>query len=59
MSNRSREDGNTGLDAPLTSAADNWGLPGMRERAERIGAKLTLWSRFNAGTEVELLVPHE
>jgi len=37
----------------------HWGLPGMRERAERIGAKLKLWSRLNAGTEVELLVPHE
>ena len=37
----------------------HWGLPGMRERAERIGAKLKLWSRLNAGTKVELLVPHD
>ncbi|MBV8281177.1 MAG: hypothetical protein JO347_03825, partial [Candidatus Eremiobacteraeota bacterium] len=37
----------------------HWGLPGMRERAEKIGGKLKLWSRLNAGTEVELVVPHD
>jgi ligand-binding sensor domain-containing protein/signal transduction histidine kinase len=35
----------------------HWGLPGMRERAERIGARLKLRSRVAAGTEVELSVP--
>jgi len=35
----------------------HWGLPGMRERAERIGAKLHVWSSAAAGTEVELSVP--
>ena len=35
----------------------HWGLPGMRERAERIGARLTLRSRAGAGTEVELALP--
>ena len=35
----------------------HWGLPGMRERAERIGAKLHVWSSPAAGTEVELFVP--
>jgi len=35
----------------------HWGLSGMRERAERIGAKLRLLSRISSGTEVELLVP--
>jgi signal transduction histidine kinase len=34
-----------------------WGLQGMRERAERIGARLRLWSRVALGTEVELCVP--
>jgi hypothetical protein len=29
----------------------------MRERAEKVGAKLRLWSRVAAGTEVELTVP--
>ena len=37
----------------------HWGLPGMRERAERIGAKLRVWSRGGEGTEVELCVPSE
>jgi signal transduction histidine kinase len=32
------------------------GLVGMRDRAESIGAKLTVWSRSGAGTEVEISV---
>ena len=35
----------------------HWGLQGMRERAERIGAQLRLLSKVSAGTEVELCVP--
>jgi signal transduction histidine kinase/ligand-binding sensor domain-containing protein len=35
----------------------HWGLSGMRERAERIGARLRVRSRVSAGTEVELSVP--
>jgi signal transduction histidine kinase/ligand-binding sensor domain-containing protein len=35
----------------------HWGLSGMRERAKKIGARLNLWSRLGAGTEVELIVP--
>jgi ligand-binding sensor domain-containing protein/signal transduction histidine kinase len=35
----------------------HWGLSGMRERAKRIGARLKLFSRPAAGTEVELIVP--
>ena len=35
----------------------HWGLSGMRERAERIGAKLKVMSRADAGTEIELIVP--
>jgi ligand-binding sensor domain-containing protein/signal transduction histidine kinase len=42
----------------LESGRDgHWGLSGMRERAERIGARLRLWSRAMGGTEVELTVP--
>jgi signal transduction histidine kinase len=37
----------------------HWGLSGMRETAERIGAKLRLQSRPGEGTEVELIVPAE
>jgi signal transduction histidine kinase len=35
----------------------HWGLRGMRERAERIGARLRLSSKVALGTEVELRVP--
>jgi len=35
----------------------HWGLQGMRDRAERIGARLRLWSRVALGTEIELRVP--
>ena len=53
-----RDDGR-GIDPEvLASGRDgHWGLSGMRERAERIGAQLKLWSREGAGTEVELSVP--
>jgi signal transduction histidine kinase len=34
-----------------------WGLEGMRERADRIGARLRVLSRMALGTEVELCVP--
>jgi hypothetical protein len=53
-----RDDG-CGIDAQvLQSGRDgHWGLSGMRERAERIGARLKVLSRAGAGTEVELRVP--
>ena len=35
----------------------HWGLSGMRERSQRIGAKFKVFSRDGAGTEVELRVP--
>jgi signal transduction histidine kinase len=34
-----------------------WGLLGMRNRAESIGAKLAIWSKPGAGTEVEVSIP--
>jgi signal transduction histidine kinase len=37
--------------------AGHWGLRGVRERAERIGAQLDFWSEAGAGTEVQLTVP--
>jgi signal transduction histidine kinase len=36
----------------------HWGLLGMRERAERLGARLCLLSKVTLGTEVELRVPN-
>jgi ligand-binding sensor domain-containing protein/signal transduction histidine kinase len=42
----------------LRSGTDgHWGLAGMRERADQIGAGFKVWSSANAGTEVELSVP--
>jgi signal transduction histidine kinase len=35
----------------------HWGLPGVRERAKQIGARLDFWSEGGAGTEVQLTVP--
>lgn len=35
----------------------HWGLPGVRERADRIGADLRFWSEAGAGTEIELTIP--
>ena len=35
----------------------HWGLSGMRERAERIGARFKVMSGLSAGTEIELSVP--
>ena len=35
----------------------HWGLRGMRERAENVGARFEIWSRRDAGTEVSVAVP--
>jgi len=35
---------------------DHWGLSGMRERAETIGAKLSIRSSEGCGTDVDLLI---
>jgi signal transduction histidine kinase len=35
----------------------HWGLQGMRERADRIGARFRVLSRIEMGTEVEFCVP--
>jgi signal transduction histidine kinase len=37
----------------------HWGLRGMRERAENIGARFGIWSRPGMGTEVRLAIPVE
>lgn len=53
-----RDDG-CGIDPQVLHAESegHWGFPGMRERAERVGARLRVWSRAAAGTEVELSIP--
>ncbi|MFL6306007.1 MAG: two-component regulator propeller domain-containing protein [Candidatus Sulfotelmatobacter sp.] len=35
----------------------HWGLSGMRERTEKIGAQLKIWSQEDAGTEIEIVIP--
>ncbi len=40
-----------------TGRERHWGLSGMRERAQRIGARLKLGNRDPHGTEVDLSVP--
>ena len=52
-------DDGCGIDPETLRSADSghYGIRGMRERAERIGATVRFWSRVNGGTEVELLVP--
>jgi two-component system sensor histidine kinase DegS len=37
----------------------NWGLTSMRERAEMVGARLTVASRTGHGTEVTVVIPLE
>ena len=55
---RIRDDGK-GVDPKHLSDGrhGHWGLRGMRERAQQIGAQLEIWSQAGAGTEVELCVP--
>jgi signal transduction histidine kinase len=56
---RIRDDGK-GIDPKFLEASrrpGHWGLPGIRERAQRIESRLEFWSEAGAGTEVELRVP--
>jgi signal transduction histidine kinase len=52
-------DDGCGIDAHVLQAGreGHWGLPGMRERAEGMGAQFIVRSRVGAGTEVELTIP--
>src|SRR5262245_9900269 len=53
-------DNGCGIDPEVVRSGRNghWGMSSMRERAERIGARLKVRSRAAAGTEVELSVPN-
>jgi signal transduction histidine kinase len=56
---RIRDDGK-GIDRDVRNRSErigHWGLVGMRERAERLGGELEVWSEPGAGTEVDLRVP--
>ena len=56
---RFRDDG-CGIDPKIIEAGGkpgHWGMRGMRERAEKIGAHLETWTQPGAGTELELRIP--
>jgi signal transduction histidine kinase/ligand-binding sensor domain-containing protein len=55
---RVRDDG-VGIDDDVLvrGRAGHWGIPGMRERTQKIGGQLKIWSRTGAGTEIEVSVP--
>jgi signal transduction histidine kinase len=58
---RVRDDGK-GINPDLLSddgRPGHFGLRGMRERAQNIGGKLTVWSALALGTELALTVPGE
>ena len=53
-------DNGKGIDPAVLRAGGivgHWGLKGVRERAERIGAKVEFWAEAGLGTEVEVSVP--
>jgi ligand-binding sensor domain-containing protein/signal transduction histidine kinase len=54
-------DNGVGIDSAVVDRAKDghFGLQGMRERAIRIGGKLTLVSSSESGTEIKLVVPGE
>ncbi len=56
---RIRDDG-AGIDPRVLKQgkrAGHWGLPGIRERADQIGARLDVWSETEVGTEMQLTIP--
>jgi signal transduction histidine kinase len=56
---RVRDDGK-GIDAMFLKAegrTGHFGLHGMRERANLMGGKLTVWTAAVSGTEIEIIIP--
>jgi signal transduction histidine kinase len=56
---RVRDDGK-GIDPQVLNRGGregHFGMHGMRERAQLTGGKLTVWSKLDSGTEVELIIP--
>ena len=55
-------DDSKGIDSEVLSGdgrKGRYGLSGVRERAQLIGGQLTVWSKMDFGTELELSVPAE
>ena len=58
LSLRIRDDGIGVSQQILTDGKKgHWGLLGMRERAQKIGGQIKIWSNNDAGTEVEVTIP--
>jgi signal transduction histidine kinase len=55
------QDNGKGIPADILQRGkdEHFGLQGIRERADRIGAKLTVHTRVGEGTEVEITVPED
>src|SRR5262249_17367537 len=56
---RLRDDGK-GMDPKVIEErrrTGHWGIPGVRERAQRIGSRFDVWTEAGAGTEIQLTVP--
>jgi signal transduction histidine kinase/ligand-binding sensor domain-containing protein len=56
---RVRDDG-IGLDPQILADGQrpgHWGLPGLRERSQSIGARISIWSQRGVGTEIEVHMP--
>jgi len=56
---RIRDDGK-GIDPEILRGdgrEGHYGLHGMRERAELVGGKLSIWTELDSGTEIELVIP--
>ena len=56
---RVRDDG-AGIEPELLTGgrrSGHFGLQGMRERSDRAGGSLNVWSERNVGTEVEVTIP--
>jgi signal transduction histidine kinase/ligand-binding sensor domain-containing protein len=56
---RVRDDGR-GIDPKFLAEegrAGHFGLHGMRERANLMGGRLTVWTAVESGTEIELIIP--
>ena len=53
-------DNGKSIDPAVLSAgrrAGHYGLPGLKERAQLAGGKLSVWSQLGSGTEIELTIP--
>ena len=56
---RFRDDGR-GISEDVVRAghrSGHWGLPGMKERAQCLGAKLHIWTAADKGTEIDVRLP--